>query len=96
MTPEKLSKMPVRQREDQWEVLIAENNAWVQCNSKEEAQTLALVPVLEYEALGQLRSGTEFAAELDRAADAMEQHRFGYGTRFFRWLAEEARKRGGS
>ena len=94
MTPEKPSKMPHRQLNGQWMVLIAENDVWLNCNSEEEALALALARVVEWEGLGQCRSGAELAAECDRTADAMEQHRFGFGTRTFRWLAEEARKRG--
>lgn len=84
MNPEKPNRMPVRQREDRWEVLIAEKDAWVLCDSEEDALALALTPVLEYESLERSRTGPGFADELDRTADAMDLHRFGFGSRFFR------------
>jgi len=73
-------------------VLIANENRWFPCEAERDARTIAHMPVFEYEALERMRPGAEFAAELDELADTLEKYRVGFGTRFFRWCADEARR----
>ena len=90
---EKPRPLPVRKVGDgPWEILIVGNDRWLQCDSEQHARTIAKAPVYEYEALERLRSGVSFAADLGELADVMERYRFGFGSRFFRRRAEEARQ----
>lgn len=75
-----------------WEVLIVTNDRWLPCESEDDARVIANAPVYEYESLERIRSGSQFAIELDRLADVLEKYRIGFGSRFFRRRAEEARK----
>lgn len=84
--------LEVREREGHWEVLISEpDDVWLTCDSEEDARAIAAARVLEYEALAQLRTGPQFAAELERTADVMERYRMGFGSRFLRRRAQEMR-----
>jgi hypothetical protein len=74
-----------------WEVLVVSNDRWLACESEDDARILAEAPVYEYESLERIRSGAQFANELDRLANALERHRMGFGARFFRRRAEESR-----
>lgn len=76
-----------------WQVLISEpDDVWLTCESEEEARTIAAAPVLEYQALARLKSGPQFAVELEKTADAMQKYRMGFGSRFLRRRAEEVRQ----
>jgi hypothetical protein len=80
--------------EGRWEVLISErDDVWLTCDSEDDARAISAAPVLQYEALERLKSGELFAAELEKTADAMEKYRMGFGSRFLRRRAEEARHR---
>ncbi len=75
-----------------WQVLISErDDVWLTCESEEEARTIAAAPALEYEALARLKSGPQFAAELEKTADAMQKYRMGFGSRFLKRHAQRAR-----
>jgi hypothetical protein len=77
-----------------WQVLISESDeVWLECDSEEDARTIASAPVLQYEAVERLKSGERFEAELKKTADAFQKYRLGFGSRFFTWAADEARKR---
>lgn len=82
---------PVREYQGTHEVLIVPENTWLQCYNEQDAQAIAAAPVLEYESFGGGRTGDEFAAELEETADALEKYRMGFGSRFFRYRAEEVR-----
>ena len=72
-----------------WQVLISEHDdTWLTCESEEEARTIAAAPVLEYESLAGLRTGPEFAAELESTAEAMHKYHLGFGSRFLGWQAQ--------
>jgi hypothetical protein len=76
-----------------WQVLLSEaENLWLDCQSEEEARVIAAAPVLEHQVLSQAASGPKFAAELRKTAELMAKYRLGFGSRFFRWGAEEAEK----
>jgi len=76
-----------------WQVLISEHDdVWLTCESEEEARTIAAAPVLEYQALGRLKSSEQFATELETTADAMQKYRLGFGSRFLRGLAHDLRE----
>jgi hypothetical protein len=76
-----------------WQVLISErDDVWLTCESEDEARTIAVAPVLQFEALGQLNSGEQFAAELEKTADAMAKYHMGFGSRFLRRRANEVRQ----
>lgn len=77
-----------------WEVLIATGNTWLQCATELDARTIARGPVFEYESLEQTRSGPSFAAELEELAGTLEKYRLGFGSRFFRRRAAQARRNG--
>lgn len=84
---------PVRQVGDgDWEVLIASEDIWVQCETEKDARILSRAPKLELDALERARSGLEFAAELDALADVLERCQIGFGSRFFRRRAAEVRR----
>jgi hypothetical protein len=74
-----------------WQVLISEHDAvWLTCDSEDEARAIAAAPVLEYEALARLKSGPQFAAELEKTAKAMAKYRMDFGSRFLRRRSQEA------
>lgn len=84
---------PVRRVEGRgWGVLVVPEDKWLGCETQADADAIAAAPVLECEALEKVRSGEGFAAELERTADALEKYRMGFGTRFFRWAAQQARE----
>ncbi len=84
--------LPVRQIADgPWQVLVVFRNMWLDTETESDARDIAAAPVLEYET--EHRTGAEFAVELDRTAEALEKYRMGFGARFFRRRAEEARAR---
>ena len=87
-------RFPVRERQGVHEVLIVPEDTWLQCHSKEEARAIAAAPVLEFESLEGHCRGEAFASELEKTAAALEKHRIGFGSRFFRRRAEEARASG--
>lgn len=90
---DKPEQLPVRKVGDgPWEVLIISNDRWLPCESEDDARLIAAAPVYEYEALERIRYGPDFADELDRLANVLEDYRIGFGSRFFRRRAEEARK----
>jgi hypothetical protein len=74
-----------------WQVCFVPDNTWLDCRSEQDARIIAQAPVLEYESLEEHRSGKEFARQLELLADALERYRIGFGSRFFRRRAEEAR-----
>ncbi len=84
-------RFPVRQVAGRWEVLIAQEDLWVPCDSEDDARTIALAPVLEYESLERDRSGVSFAEELERTADILEKYGIRFGSRFFRRRGQEVR-----
>jgi hypothetical protein len=89
---QKPDPLPVRKVGDGlWEVLIIAKDRWLPCYSEDDARIVAAVPVYEYESLERTRSGLEFANELDRLADLLDKYNFGFGSRFFRRRAQEAR-----
>jgi hypothetical protein len=74
-----------------WQVLISEaDGAWLDCDSEEDARAIAAAPVLERQVLAEAESGAQFAAELRHTAEVMARYRLGFGSRFFRWGAEQA------
>lgn len=83
--------MKVRELPDgTWQVLISgRDEVWLSCDSEEDARAIAAAPVLEYEALAQVKSGPQFAAELEKTADAMARYRMSFGSRFLRRRAQE-------
>ena len=89
-------RLPLEVRElpdGPWQVLISEiDDVWLTCDSEDDARTIAKARVLEEESLGRLNSGEQFAAELEKTADAMERYRMGFGSRFLRRRAEEVRQ----
>ena len=90
--PEKPGPLPVRKIGDgSWEVLVASNNQWLPCESENDARLVGAVPIYEYESLERIRSGREFAEELECLADVLEKYRIGFGSRFFRRRAEDAK-----
>ena len=90
--PDKPDSLAVRRvGNGPWEVLIASNDRWLPCHSEDDARLIAAAPVYEYESLERIRSGAQFANELDRLANTLEEHGIGFGARFFRRRAEEAR-----
>lgn len=90
----RLFPLKVRELADgHWQVLISElDDVWLTCDSEEDARAIAAARVLEYEALAQLKSGEQFAVELEKTADAMEKYRMSFGSRFLRRRAQEARE----
>ncbi|HUG94399.1 MAG TPA: hypothetical protein VML55_26445, partial [Planctomycetaceae bacterium] len=77
-----------------WQVRISElDDVWLTCESEEDAQAIALAPALKHEALERLKSGDDFAAELERTAAVMEKYHMGFGSRFLRRRAQEVRDR---
>lgn len=83
----------VREGSDgRWEVLISErDDVWLTCDSEDEARAIAAAPVLQYEAMEQLKSGEPFASELEKTAEAMEKYHMGFGSRFLRRYAQRVR-----
>jgi hypothetical protein len=93
---DKPSPFPVRHLEGRgWQVCLAPEETWLDCHSEHDARTIAQAAVLEYEALEEHRSGKEFVRQLELLADALQRYRIGFGSRFFRRRAEEARRAGG-
>lgn len=85
---------PVREMSGHgWQVLVLPEDNWLPCESQEDAQAIAAAPVLEYQSLERTRSGSEFAAELERTAAALAKYGIGFGSRFFQRRADEARNR---
>src|SRR5262245_54946865 len=84
----------VRQLPDgHWEVLISEaDDVWLACDSEEDARAIAAAPLLEYEALERVKSGPQFAAELQKTADALEKYHMGFGSRFFNRRVQEVQQ----
>lgn len=83
----------VREREGRWEVQISEtDDLWLSCDSEDDARAIAAARVLEDEALSRLKTGPQFAAEVEKTADVMEKYRMGFGSRFLRQRAEELRQ----
>jgi hypothetical protein len=76
-----------------WQVLISElDEVWLTCDSEDEARSIAAAPVLEYEALAKIKSGEQFAGELEKTADALAKYRISVGSRYMKHWAQEARK----
>jgi hypothetical protein len=87
------SRFPVRHVEGRgWEVLIAGRENWLSCRNDEDARTLSNASMLEVDVLEGRRRGEEFAAKLERLADMLERYRMGFGSRFFRSSARDARR----
>lgn len=75
--------------EGHWQVLISEpDDLWLNCDSEEDARAVADARVLEEEAWRQIKTGPQFAAELEKAAVAMEKYHMGFGYVDLRELAE--------
>lgn len=89
-------RLPLKVRElpsGPWQVLINEaDDVWLTCDSEDDARTIAKARVLEEEALERGDSGEQFAAELERTADAMEKYHMGFGSRSLRHRAQEVRQ----
>ncbi|MCI0620310.1 MAG: hypothetical protein L0387_01315 [Acidobacteria bacterium] len=89
-------RFPLKTRElpdGTWQVLISErDDVWLMCDSEEDARAIAAAPVLEYEALARVKSGPQFAAELEKTADALAKYRMSFGSRFLRRRAQEVRE----
>lgn len=83
--------LDVRESDGRWEVLIANPDVWLSCDSEEDAQVIAAARVLKHQALAGLRSGPEFVAELERTADTLEKYRMNFGSRFLRRRAHAVR-----
>jgi hypothetical protein len=83
---------PMRQvPEGRWQVLLSDaDDVWLECESEDDARAIAAVTVLEHQILARAESGPEFAAELRKTADVMARYRLGFGSRLFRWGAEES------
>jgi len=74
---------PVRKVGDRkWEVLIADRDTWLPCETEHDARIVARAPVLEYESVERTRTGPVIAAELEQVADALAKHGMGFGARF--------------
>lgn len=82
----------VRERDGVWEVSISDRDVWLSCDSEDDARAIAAAPVLEYEALARLKSGPQFAAELEKTADTLAKYRMSFGSRFLRRRAQEVRQ----
>jgi len=90
---EKPEQLPVHKVGDRaWEVRIIPNAQGLLCESEDDARLVAAAPMYEYESLERTRVGSEFADELDRLATVLAKYRIGFGSRFFRRRAEEARR----
>jgi hypothetical protein len=75
-----------------WQVLISErDDVWLTCDSADDARAIAAAPVLEFEALARVKSGDQFATELEHTADALSKYRMSFGSRFLRRRAQEVR-----
>jgi hypothetical protein len=73
-----------------WQVNISgPHDVWLDCDSEEDARTVAAAGVLEEQALDHLRTGPEFAEELRKTANVMERYRMGFGSRRLRGLAKD-------
>jgi hypothetical protein len=82
----------LRQSDGTWQVLISErDDVWLDCDAEDEARAIAAAPVLEYEALAQVKTGFQFADDLEKTADAMRKYRMVSFSRFKGW-AHEVRK----
>jgi hypothetical protein len=76
-----------------WQVLVSERDeVWLTGDSEEDVRAIAAAPVLEYEALARVKSGPQFAAELEKTADALAKYRMSFGSRFLRRRAQEVRE----
>jgi len=51
-----------------WEVLIVQNDRWLQCDTEQDAQAIAASSVLEYECLAERRQDIAFADQLEETA----------------------------
>lgn len=59
-----------------WQVLISErDDVWLDCDSEDEARAIAAAPVLEDEALARVKTGFQFADDLEKTADTMRKYR---------------------
>jgi hypothetical protein len=85
--------LPVRCLNGRWQVLFDSTERWQECESEADARLMAKCKILRFEALEVLRTGDKFAAQLEQLADTMQTYRIGFGSRFFRRRAEEARRR---
>jgi hypothetical protein len=74
-----------------WQVLLLEENKWLNCLSKVDALLIAGAKALEYDAYHLGHSSEEIAQQLEDTATAFERHRLGFGSRYFRRCAERAR-----
>jgi len=76
-----------------WQVLISEfDDVWLECDSEDDARTIASARVLEEEALEQKHPNEALAKELEKTAKVMEKYRMGFGSRSLRWHAQEVRQ----
>jgi hypothetical protein len=74
-----------------WEVLITQDDRWHSCISEEHARLISLAPLYEHECTNRIRSGLDFANELEQLANAFEKNGLRFGAGFFRDSAEQAR-----
>ncbi len=89
---EKPPGLPYRKVGDQdWEVLFTAENAWLPCESLEDARLIAAAPALHYDSMVGSRAGNAFADELERTADALDKYNIKSGARIFRRRATEVR-----
>ena len=84
---------PVRKvAEGNWQVLIVQDDRfWLSCTSEADARIISRSPIYEYEYLNRIRTGSDFANELEQLADALETNGLRYGAGFFRDSAEQLR-----
>ena len=91
MSREKPHPFPIRHHQQQgWQVLIVPEDTWLACANETDARVIASAPVLEFESHYGLKSGGEFAKELESVSAALSRYQIGFGSRFFRMAAERA------
>ena len=84
-------RFPVRQLEGVWRVLIVEEDMWLDCDSEDDARTIAKAPIYWEECACQRRSDAEFAEELEMASVVMARHRLGHLARKLKGRADDIR-----
>lgn len=88
---------PVRRVGDRpWEVFIIEppQERWIECECEADARLVASAPQARFDSLAGMRSGAEFAQELQTLADVLARYRMSAAARYFRQRAVIARENG--
>lgn len=92
---EKPHPYPAMPKGNRWEVQLPPGE-WKPCDSEDDARTISVSPVLEYEICDENRKGEKAASDCERTAKVLEKYGFGPRSRYFRSLAERARGQKGT